>query len=435
MPSRSTAANASTPSGGTVTVTGNLAVPSDTDGYAIGNIAHNPGGAGTGQWVVTHNTCVGKQAFIAFNEVTSDTGTKYSSVKSNLCVDPSTSAASVVFDLNVATDARSDLSDPANTGYNGKFGAANFTDPDNGHVYAGYHGRYSADPGANDVVANPNFVDVTRNFPNWSVHKGAASGGDSLTTRFAATVALLEADPTLMRTDLLPWVRGGFAPTNAALHNTGHDGTDIGAVAFQSSGYTLTAAAGTFTETGQDARLLATRRITAAAGAFTESGQAATLKATRLVTAAAGSYALTGNDAGLSAGIPITVSDATIDTTGNGVLVDFATHGGGHLTTNSPTGFTLKRNSVTEACTATLISNLEVQLVGANGPFFSDDTVTFSITSTDLTDQNGDPTSNVTNHAVTNSSTLTEPSGSHPLQVGRRGVCLGSTALLTVGGE
>jgi hypothetical protein len=152
-----------------------------------------------------------------------------------------------------------------------------------------------------------------------------------------------------------------------------------------------------------------------------------------------------GTDIGAVAAVattPITVSSATIASDGNAVTVTFDTHSGGflHSPTSSggqsrPTGFTLKRNGVAEACTTAITSHTIVEISGANGPFLSTDTVTFSITSSDLTDDNADTTADVANHAVTNNSTLTASSGTRALRVGRRGVAVGASALLCVGGE
>jgi hypothetical protein len=64
--------------------------------------------------------------------------------------------------------------------------------------------------------------------------------------------------------------------------------------------YTLTAAQGSFSLSGQASTLQAARLLTAAQGSFTLTGQAATLKAARLLTAAQGSYTLTGQDATLT---------------------------------------------------------------------------------------------------------------------------------------
>jgi hypothetical protein len=58
------------------------------------------------------------------------------------------------------------------------------------------------------------------------------STASTLAGRIDDGAAYLMADPSLIASSLMPWVRGGFAPTNAAFHNTAHDGTDIGAVAY-----------------------------------------------------------------------------------------------------------------------------------------------------------------------------------------------------------
>lgn len=77
--------------------------------------------------------------------------------------------------------------------------------------------------------------------------------------------------------------------------------------------YTLTADAGAFTLTGQDATLTRDKVLTADAGSFTLSGQDATLTWGRILTADAGSFTLTGQDATLSyapAGSYTLVADA-----------------------------------------------------------------------------------------------------------------------------
>lgn len=61
--------------------------------------------------------------------------------------------------------------------------------------------------------------------------------------------------------------------------------------------YTLTCDAGSFTLTGQDAALVATRIFTADAGSFTLTGQAATFAVTRTLACDAGAFTLTGQAA------------------------------------------------------------------------------------------------------------------------------------------
>jgi hypothetical protein len=66
-------------------------------------------------------------------------------------------------------------------------------------------------------------------------------------------------------------------------------------------GRTVTGAVGTYALTGQAARLLAGKKVTAALGTYSVSGQAAALRATRRVIAAQGSYALNGQPVTLRA--------------------------------------------------------------------------------------------------------------------------------------
>ena len=91
---------------------------------------------------------------------------------------------------------------------------------------------------------------------------------------------------------------------------------DEGFVGGASGAYTLTAAAGTFTEAGQDAGLLATRTIAGAAGAFALAGQDAGLRSTRTITGDAATFTENGQDAGLRAARLITGDAATFTETG-----------------------------------------------------------------------------------------------------------------------
>jgi len=65
--------------------------------------------------------------------------------------------------------------------------------------------------------------------------------------------------------------------------------------------YTLNAAAGAYTLSGQAATFTVARVLPAAAGAYVLAGQSATLRASRVLPASAGSYTLAGQDATLRA--------------------------------------------------------------------------------------------------------------------------------------
>lgn len=80
--------------------------------------------------------------------------------------------------------------------------------------------------------------------------------------------------------------------------------TARGGAAFQETAsggatYTLTAATGSFSLTGNATGLTVARQITAASGGFTLTGNSAALTAARLLTAATGTFTLTGNAADL----------------------------------------------------------------------------------------------------------------------------------------
>jgi hypothetical protein len=214
------------------TVTNNLAL-AGSDGYCIGAVAHHS--TAGGGWTVNHNTAVGRDAQICTYEGSDPATPVHATIKSNLVADLSNNASALVlYDQFQPGAAVDDIVLAANATHNGKYQPAPFTDPITSGVYSGYKARFSSGtPGDNDITANPNFVDSTRNFQNWAVYKGAAASGDSQAVKTAAALALLRATPLLIRTDLIPWVKAGFAPTNATYQNAGHDGVTIGAVEYQ----------------------------------------------------------------------------------------------------------------------------------------------------------------------------------------------------------
>jgi hypothetical protein len=80
--------------------------------------------------------------------------------------------------------------------------------------------------------------------------------------------------------------------------------------------YTLTAAAGSFTEAGLDSNLLFGRRLIADTQTYTETGNAANLLFGRSLTADVQAYALTGNDANLLRGWNLTADVSAFTLTG-----------------------------------------------------------------------------------------------------------------------
>lgn len=116
----------------------------------------------------------------------------------------------------------------------------------------------------------------------------------------------------------------------------------ISALAPASSGtaYTLTADAGSFALTGQDAEFLIGRILTADAGSFSLTGQDANLNIGRVLTADAGEFLLTGQDATLSVGRVLTADagafvldgqDATLTVTTGGTAYTLTADAGEFL--------------------------------------------------------------------------------------------------------
>ncbi len=71
--------------------------------------------------------------------------------------------------------------------------------------------------GTGDIVGDPRFVDKTRNLETW-----AAKHGGSATS--ASALSLIQASPSLIASSLIPWVRAGWRPRNAAYRAASYPG-------------------------------------------------------------------------------------------------------------------------------------------------------------------------------------------------------------------
>jgi hypothetical protein len=152
-----------------------------------------------------------------------------STCKSNLAFSSAASTSCLVV-RDADTTPGSDAVTPAACDYNATWNGTTGTNTVNGSStqLVGYSGlSVSAAIGAHDVAGNPGFVDATRKLETWPASKGQGA-------TLAAALTLIQADPSLIASDLIPWVRAGFAPTAAAYNGTAHDGNTIGAVGFQS---------------------------------------------------------------------------------------------------------------------------------------------------------------------------------------------------------
>lgn len=112
------------------------------------------------------------------------------------------------------------------------------------------------------------------------------------------------------------WAKSLSTAEISALYGSGTPASYDNFGSLPSSGSTLTAAAGTFTLSGQSAGLKVGRKTVAAAGAFTLSGQTAGLKVGRQLAASAGSFALSGQSAGLKSGRMLSIAAGSFTFTG-----------------------------------------------------------------------------------------------------------------------
>lgn len=147
-------------------------------------------------------------------------------------------------------------------------------------------------------------------------------------------------------------------------------------------GYTLAASSGTFTLTGQAAALTAARKMAAASGTFTLTGNAAGLAAARKLTASSASFTLTGQDAGLKAARVLTAASGSFALTGNDATLTYSAAGktltadaGTFVLTGNPAALSVARKLTADSGSFTLtgqdaaLSRSGYRLVCATGTF------------------------------------------------------------------
>lgn len=144
----------------------------------------------------------------------------------------------------ISTDtSASDAFDVATAGYNGA--GVHHNDVFNSvHSYSLLHGigfdnGVTPHPNAlyGDVSADPKFLDPTRRPAGWDTSLGGAGTVTNVFTQLAKRSGLNGTYNTSYNIPaMLSWLQFGFSPTNPALHNTGYNGADIGAVPFLSMG-------------------------------------------------------------------------------------------------------------------------------------------------------------------------------------------------------
>jgi hypothetical protein len=174
--------------------------------------------------VIEHNTFVAAQSSAESGGVTvGETYAGYAgmvqSFKSNLAWSPTGQG----YKFNRRGGEVQDICAPANANYNGGYNLSAGTEGRGYTHTAGTSATFTSAPGTNDIEANPQFLDSTRNFAKWGqVRRGTDGTPAAAMTELVADVYLIE--------DLLKWVRQGWSPTNTAYRATAHDGGDVGAV-------------------------------------------------------------------------------------------------------------------------------------------------------------------------------------------------------------
>jgi hypothetical protein len=207
------------------TISGCIVLP-NADGKSSGKLLGTLNATGLA-FTLTHNTVNCHDAeggIVHLGENGSTYAGMVATFKSNLAWASTTPSVQCLLVYDADATPGEDALTPANCDYNATW---NGTTGSNGVGYDGLN--LTAAIGAHDVAGSPAFVDATRNAATWAASKGQAA-------TLAAAMTLIQASPALIASDLIPWVRAGFAPTAAAYNGTAHDAGTIGAVGWQATG-------------------------------------------------------------------------------------------------------------------------------------------------------------------------------------------------------
>lgn len=99
-----------------------------------------------------------------------------------------------------------------------------------GNAGKGYNVTMTGTPGANDLEESPAFVDRTRDLATYSTYLGGAGTIADLLTQMSKSNDDSGYDPRYAISEVVNWIRQGFAPRNLKYATSGHDGGRIGAV-------------------------------------------------------------------------------------------------------------------------------------------------------------------------------------------------------------
>jgi hypothetical protein len=226
-----------------ITVTNNLLLPDLSGTYEAGDLVNvSSNGTDTNTYVVEHNTCFANTQGVLTSEGGARTG-NVTSYKSNIGWGP---AGTGGFHLGEFTPEATDKIAAADCTHNGTWRLSA------GQEGGGYDWPITGTPGANDVQADPEFVDPTRNIMTWGRSLGLTGTDLQVINGVLTELCKLndaDWDSNFSVANYLTYIRAGFAPTNAAYQNAGHDGVTIGAVEYVAAGTTVTPDAASLTLT------------------------------------------------------------------------------------------------------------------------------------------------------------------------------------------
>lgn len=213
-----------TPAGARTLTVQNCIVLPNPAGEASGTLLSALGSANTTININKNTFMMGTAGGIAVGETYAGHSGMLASFKNNLAWD--TSARGYKLFDSGGNDSVSNLVTSGNANYNG--GYNNLA----GSNLKGYNNlEFSAgSPGANDVSGDPDFVDATRDLAAWDALNGGAGTISNALAELRKKNDASGYDSSYVISNLIAWVKAGFAPQNAIYDGTGDGGADIGAM-------------------------------------------------------------------------------------------------------------------------------------------------------------------------------------------------------------
>lgn len=180
------------------------------------------------------------------------------------------------------------------------------------------------------LLASTTDADIATGAPGFKLRKDTGSAPN-------ITISLWGADDQVSVYSPPIYGQLGYGPLGSGAVGLAWAGAQVPA----GGAYTLTAAQGSYSLTGQAAILKRSRILAAAQGSYALTGQAAILKRGRLVTAAQGSYSLTGQIALIFRGRVVTAAQGSYSLTGQAATITYTPAAGAYVLTANQGTYTL----------------------------------------------------------------------------------------------